>query len=183
MTVINANESKIVLESGMKSMLLNLFYPIGSIYTYLPNPDSEGNYPAVSECPIKATLGGTWTQIKGRFLVAAGQDEDSGLNLNAGDTGGSKDAVAVSHTHTATSDEVNLMTDGTFKDDSNDEKILYGTLYTGRGEYGRYIHALDKNKVDNVWNDSECIGVDSGYGNYYVRPDFTMQEIQVRPNQ
>ena len=75
------------------------------------------------------------------------------------------------------------MIDGTFKDDSDDEKILYGTLYTGRGEYGRYIHALDKNKVDNVWNDSECIGVDSGYGNYYVSSDFTMQEIQVRPNQ
>ena len=104
MTLIDANESKIVLESGMKSMLLNLFYPIGSIYTYLPNPDSEGNYPAVSECPIAATLGGTWTQIKGRFLVAAGQDEDSGLNLSAGDTGGSKDAVAVSHTHTASSE-------------------------------------------------------------------------------
>ena len=87
-------------------MLLNLFYPIGSIYTYLPNPDSEGNYPAVSECPIKATLGGKWTQIKGRFLVAAGQEQDkennSGLNLSAGDKGGSKDAVAVSHTHTAT---------------------------------------------------------------------------------
>ena len=71
-------------------MLLNLFYPIGSIYTYLPNPDSEGNYPSVSECPIAATLGGTWTQIKGRFLVAAGQEQDkdnnSGLNLSAGDT-------------------------------------------------------------------------------------------------
>ena len=187
MTLIDANESKIVLKSGMKSMLLNLFYPIGSIYTYLPNPDSEGNYPAVSECPIKATLGGTWTQIKGRFLVAAGQEQDkennSGLNLSAGDKGGRKDAVAVSHTHAAKSDEVNLMTDGTFKDDSDDEKILYGTLYTGRGEYNRYIHALDKNMVDNVWNNSECIGIDSGYGNYYVSPDFTMQEIQVRPNQ
>ena len=89
-------------------------------------------------------------QIKGRFLVAAGQDKDSGLNLNAGDTGGNKDAVAISHTHSATSDEVNLMTGGTFKDDSDDEKILYGTLYTGRGEYNRYIHALDKNMVDNV---------------------------------
>lgn len=57
MTVINADESKIVLESGMKSMLLNLFYPIGSIYTYLPNENSNGT--AVSDCPIAATLGGT----------------------------------------------------------------------------------------------------------------------------
>ena len=116
MTLIDANESKIVLESGMKSMLLNLFYPIGSIYTYLPNPDSNGNYPKISECPIKATLGGTWTQIKGRFLVAAGKDEDSGLNLNAGDTGGNKDAVAVSHTHTAKSVEASSTTADAHKD-------------------------------------------------------------------
>ena len=118
MTLIDANESKIVLESGMKSMLLNLFYPIGSIYTYLPNPDSEGNYPAVSECPIAATLGGTWMQIKGRFLVAAGQDEDSGLNLSAGDTGGNKDAVAISHTHTAKSENntAGLTTADAYKD-------------------------------------------------------------------
>ena len=120
MTLIDANESKIVLESGMKSMLLNLFYPIGSIYTYLPNPDSEGNYPAVGECPIKATLGGDWTQIKGRFLVAAGQEQDkennSGLNLSAGDKGGSKDAVAVSHTHTAKSVEASSTTADAYKD-------------------------------------------------------------------
>ena len=119
MTLIDANESKIILEYGMKSMLLNLFYPIGSIYTYLPNPDSEGNYPAVSECPIAATLGGTWTQIKGRFLVAAGQDEDSGLNLSAGDTGGNKDAVAISHTHSATSENntAGLTTADAYKDE------------------------------------------------------------------
>lgn len=140
MTLIDANESKIVLKSGMKSMLLNLFYPIGSIYTYLPNPDSEGNYPAVSECPIAATLGGTWTQIKGRFLVAAGQDEDSELNLNAGDTGGSKDAVAVSHTHTAIAyyNTAGLTTGNTYKNDNSSKlKTLSGTLYTGRGEYSR----------------------------------------------
>ena len=140
MTLIDANESKIVLKSGMKSMLLNLFYPIGSIYTYLPNPDSEGNYTAVSECPIAATLGGTWTQIKGRFLVAAGQDKDSGLNLNAGDTGGSKDAVAVSHAHTAIAyyNTAGLTTGNTYKNDnSSAAKTLKGTLYTGRGEYSR----------------------------------------------
>ena len=116
MTVINANESKIVLEDGMKKMLLNLFYPIGSIYTYLPNTDYNGTYPNISECPIKATLGGDWTQIKGRFLVAAGQDEDSELNLNAGGTGGRKDAVAVSHTHTAKSVEASSTTADAYKD-------------------------------------------------------------------
>ena len=121
MTLIDANESKIVLEGGMKSMLLNLLYPIGSIYTYLPNTDYNGTYPNISECPIKATLGGTWTQIKGRFLVAAGQEQDkdnnSGLNLSAGDKGGSKDAVAVSHTHTAKSNEASSTTADAYKDE------------------------------------------------------------------
>ena len=58
MTLIDANESKIVLEDGMKKMLLNLFYPVGSIYTYLPNKNSDRKYPTISECPIAATLGG-----------------------------------------------------------------------------------------------------------------------------
>ena len=144
MTLIDADESKIVLESGMKSMLLNLFYPIGSIYTYLPNENSDGKYPSVSECPIAATLGGKWTQIKGRFLVAAGQEQDkennSGLNLSAGDKGGNKDAVAVSHTHTAIAyyNTEGLTTGNTYKNDNSSKlKTLSGTLYTGRGEYSR----------------------------------------------
>ena len=113
MTLIDANESKIVLENGMKSMLLNLFYPIGSIYTSTELRDGK--------CPIEETLGGTWTQIKGRFLVAAGQEQDtennSGLNLSAGDKGGSKDAVAVSHTHTAKSVEASSTTADAYKDE------------------------------------------------------------------
>ncbi len=117
-------------------MLLNLFYPVGSIYTSTELKDGK--------CPIEATLGGEWTQIQGRFLVAAGKDEDSGLNLKAGDEGGSKDAVAVSHTHNAESENntADLTTNGTYKEDSDSDtedtkKTLYGTLYTGRGEYSR----------------------------------------------
>ena len=115
MTIIDANESKIILEKGMKSMLLNLFYPIGSIYTSTELKDGK--------CPIEETLGGTWTQINGRFLVAAGQEQDkennSGLNLSAGDKGGSKDAVAVSHTHSATSENntAGLTTADAYKDE------------------------------------------------------------------
>lgn len=40
-------------------------------------------------------LGGTWEQIKDRFLLAAG------TTYSAGSTGGSADAVVVSHTHTS----------------------------------------------------------------------------------
>ena len=59
------------------SQLLDLFYPIGSIYTSTKNTN-----PA-------ATLGGTWTQIKDRFLLCAGD------SYNAGSTGGN-----ATHTHT-----------------------------------------------------------------------------------
>ena len=59
------------------SQLLDLFYPVGSIYTSTKNTN-----PA-------ATLGGTWTQIKDRFLLCAGD------LYSAGATGGS-----ATHTHT-----------------------------------------------------------------------------------
>lgn len=60
------------------SQLLDLFYPVGSIYTSTKNTN-----PA-------ATLGGTWTQIKDRFLLCAGD------SYSAGTTGGS-----ATHTHTS----------------------------------------------------------------------------------
>lgn len=60
------------------SQLLDLFYPVGSIYTSTKNTN-----PA-------ATLGGTWTQIKDRFLLCAGD------SYAAGATGGS-----ATHTHTS----------------------------------------------------------------------------------
>lgn len=56
-------------------------YPVGSIYisTNSTNPST--------------LFGGTWVQIEDRFLLAAGS------NYNAGSTGGSADAVVVSHRH------------------------------------------------------------------------------------
>ena len=60
------------------SQLLDLFYPVGSIYT-----STRDTNPA-------ATLGGTWTQIKDRFLLCAGD------NYTAGSTGGT-----ATHTHTS----------------------------------------------------------------------------------
>jgi hypothetical protein len=56
-------------------------YPIGAIYM------------SKSATNPKDLFGGTWTAIKDRVVIGAG-------NLyNAGDEGGSKDAVVVSHTH------------------------------------------------------------------------------------
>jgi hypothetical protein len=65
----------------------NLFYPVGSIYTS-----------TVSTNPGTSLGFGTWTAFgAGRVLIG------DGGGFTAGATGGSADAVVVSHTHTATS--------------------------------------------------------------------------------
>lgn len=69
------------------SELLDLFYPVGSIYTSTKNTN-----PA-------ATLGGTWTQIKDRFLLCAGD------SYSAGTTGGSATHTHTTGNHTLTVDE------------------------------------------------------------------------------
>ena len=53
-----------------KSQLLDLVYPVGSIYVSL------------SDVNPTVFIGGTWTQIKDRFILAAGD------TYSAGDTGG-----------------------------------------------------------------------------------------------
>jgi hypothetical protein len=68
----------------------NLFYPIGTIYKNSTNSTNPGTL-----------LGfGTWTAYgSGRVVISAGTG--GGGTYTAGATGGSKDAVTVSHTHTA----------------------------------------------------------------------------------
>jgi hypothetical protein len=74
---------------------LQAVYPVGSIYI---NATSTSN-PSV-------LLGfGTWTEFgAGRVLV--GQNASDALFDTLEETGGSKDAIVVSHTHTATSSSV-----------------------------------------------------------------------------
>lgn len=62
--------------------VINTIYPVGAIFMSTVSTD-PGTY-----------LGGAWEQLKDRFLLGAGD------TYQAGDTGGSADAVAVSHTHT-----------------------------------------------------------------------------------
>jgi hypothetical protein len=70
----------------------NLFYPVGSIYTNA----------AVATNPGTLLGFGTWTAFgTGRVLV--GVDAGNAAFDTLGETGGSADAITVSHTHTATS--------------------------------------------------------------------------------
>ena len=62
--------------------IVNKIYPIGSIYM------------SVDSTSPATLFGGTWEQIKDKFLLSCGD------TYNNGSTGGSADAIVVSHTHT-----------------------------------------------------------------------------------
>jgi hypothetical protein len=69
--------------------ILNTIYPIGSIYTNATNNTNPGTL-----------LGfGTWVAF-GAGRVMVGHDASDPLFDSAEETGGSKDAIVVSHTHT-----------------------------------------------------------------------------------
>jgi len=61
--------------------LVDAIYPVGSIYM------------SVNSTNPQTLFGGTWVQLQDRFLLGAGS------TYSNGSTGGSKDAVAVSHNH------------------------------------------------------------------------------------
>lgn len=65
--------------------LFDLIYPVGSIYM------------SVNEFDPAHLFGGTWVQIKDKFLLASGE------SYSNGSSGGSADAVVVSHNHTQNS--------------------------------------------------------------------------------
>ena len=71
----------------------NKIYPIGSIYM------------SINETNPSELFGGKWEQIEDRFLLACGTKHSNGS------TGGSEDAVVVTHTH-STSDTYVLTTSG-----------------------------------------------------------------------
>lgn len=68
----------------------NLLYPVGSIYSNI----------SVSTNPATLLGFGTWVAITGRVVV--GLDAGNAAFDTVGETGGSADAIVVSHTHTAT---------------------------------------------------------------------------------
>lgn len=76
---INGGMNKLV---GAVNDVINIMYPVGSIYM------------SVDSVNPSTLFGGTWERIEDRFLVA------TGTYFDLEQSGGSKDAVVVSHTHT-----------------------------------------------------------------------------------
>lgn len=116
--------------------LLDLIYPIGSIFTYRGEVEFDENENPI--CPIKNTLGGTWKCIKDTFLYATDGTSAYPVSDNPIGKGGAK-TVAISaaqmpsHNHTPTltidefSDTLNL---------TNDNKNVIQTLYYTKGKEG-----------------------------------------------
>jgi hypothetical protein len=83
----NVNSTQIATTAFVKNILSDIIYPVGSIYTSA----------TVSTNPNTLLGFGTWAAFgAGRVLVG------NGGGFSAGATGGSADAVVVSHTHTTT---------------------------------------------------------------------------------
>lgn len=69
---------------------LSALYPVGSIYSNISDSTNPGTLFGF----------GTWVAITGRMVI--GLDSGNTAIDTAGETGGSADAIVVSHTHTAT---------------------------------------------------------------------------------
>ena len=77
------------LKTAIKSTVLNYAYPVGSIYINASSVDNPATLLGI----------GTWEEIgAGRVLV--GQNTSDTLFDALGETGGSKDAIVVAHSHT-----------------------------------------------------------------------------------
>ena len=118
----------------IENNFLDKTYPVGSIYISATDSTVES---------VQTRLGGTWEKIEGKFLLSASS------SYAAGSTGGSADAVLVSHTHTFTGTAV---TSG--GPNKNPTYKFTGTRTTTEGA-GKHSHKL---AIQNANNEA------SGYG-------------------
>jgi hypothetical protein len=91
-TQTSTDSSTKLATTAFVQTVLQALYPVGTVYT---NATSSTN-------PATLLGFGTWTAF-GAGKVMVGLDSGDATFSTVGNTGGSKDAVNVSHTHTATS--------------------------------------------------------------------------------
>ena len=129
-------------QDGTSTSIIDLIYPVGSIYMSVNSADPG------------TLFGGTWQQIKDRFLLSAGD------TYAAGKTGGSANAVVVKHLHKpSTGDGFNAYMRETV------ERVRLGTSTASSARYAivgkknassadasglRYAGSTDYNGVDGA---------------------------------
>ena len=115
-TQSSGNSSTAIATTAFVQAAIALLYPVGSIYTNA----------SVSTNPATLLGFGTWTAF-GAGRVMVGFDSGNALFDTAEETGGSADAITVSHTHTATSTVTDPGHSHTIRtaDDSNSQPGVY----------------------------------------------------------
>ena len=104
------------------SELINLIYPIGSVYISVNNVSPQ------------TFLGGTWEQIKDRFLLSAGDTYTAG-NIGGEATHTLTQAETPAHTHTRGTMEIY----GALYSELNFMRELTG-VFKGYDDYGYYTY-------------------------------------------
>ena len=123
-----------------ESDLLDLIYPIGSIYM-------EKDTTSHSVCPIQTRLGGTWTRIENRFLYASENGQGVGLpggyetvTLTAAQSGVPAHSHGMAHTHSHNHKSVGYVNNALAS--GNAGRNILG--YTGSGLSGTLSTDTDK---------------------------------------
>jgi hypothetical protein len=125
---------------------LKLLYPIGSVYINA----------AVTTNPATLLGFGTWTEIgSGRVLV--GQDTGDTTFDVMGETGGSKDAIVVSHTHTGTTNTTGAHAHGYTDMGGNNQGGTAAEAYSS----GTFTFKNTSRTTDSAGDHSHTLNVNS----------------------
>ena len=114
---------------------LATMYPVGTVYTNI----------SVSTNPATLFGFGTWVAITGRVIV--GLDSGDASFDTVGETGGSKDAIVVSHTHTITDSGHAHTVPATSFTDSNSKTNSGGLQETGSSNTGTATTGISINST------------------------------------
>lgn len=150
---VKLSQLKQILSSISGGVSFDDIYPVGSIYLSMVdvNPSS--------------LFGGTWKKLEGRFLLT------SSSSYTAGETGGSNDAVVVSHSHDASTNSAGDHThNGEAASNGSHTHTISGGSHThsaSTSNTGSHTHAYPRysyrtNPTPQGWDTTSRFVVQSG---------------------
>lgn len=165
-----------MLNSTPMAKIFDIIYPVGSIYM---------STTLTTKAQVEAIFGGTWEKLEGRFLLGSSSSYANGA------TGGSKDAIVVSHSHAVTlasngsTTTINVPAGDhiTFGNNSNRGGIMLRssegwkdsatlahmtTTTSDQGKIGSGAYDVYYGKIDMVINNAGSSGTDKNMPPYLV---------------
>lgn len=150
---VTLEQFKLFAESQGGGFDVDKVYPVGSIYLSMASTNPS------------TLFGGTWQKLEGRFLLT------SDSTYSAGSTGGSNDAVVVSHSHGASTNSAGNHThDGEAASDGSHTHTISGGSHThtaSTSNTGSHTHAYPRysyrtNQTPQGWDTTSRFVVQSG---------------------